>query len=125
MQDCVLNIPRRLDLVLLFALFRLTYGGSLIRPESTGFGTVYFVQNILKDQDSDLKVEFTFTMPYLHLCHSGLTAARFANKHHKRICSHVDTKTAHQRFERMRHAMQLILPALHYDRMTEDLHCFY
>lgn len=33
----------------------LTYGGSLIRPESTGFGTVYFVQNILKDQDSDLK----------------------------------------------------------------------
>ena len=35
---------------------RLTYGGSLIRPESTGFGTVYFVQEILKDQNSDLKV---------------------------------------------------------------------
>lgn len=41
---------------------RLTYGGSLIRPESTGFGTVYFCLNILKDQNSDLKVtksEFT------------------------------------------------------------------
>ncbi len=34
----------------------LTYGGSLIRPESTGFGTVYFTQEILKDQDTDLKV---------------------------------------------------------------------
>ena len=35
----------------------LTYGGSLIRPESTGYGTVYFVQEVLKDQDSDLKVD--------------------------------------------------------------------
>ncbi|KAA6422213.1 MAG: glutamate dehydrogenase [Trebouxia sp. A1-2] len=33
----------------------LTYGGSLIRPESTGYGTVYFTQEILKDQDTDLK----------------------------------------------------------------------
>lgn len=100
---------------MLFALFRLTYGGSLIRPESTGFGTVYFVQNILKDQDSDLKVDFTFAMPYLHLCHNGVTAARFANKHHNRICTHVDAETAHQRFECMRHTVQLILSAVHYD----------
>ena len=38
---------------------RLTYGGSLIRPESTGFGTVYFCQEILKDQNSDFKVNNT------------------------------------------------------------------
>ena len=37
-------------------LCRLTYGGSLIRPESTGFGTVYFCVEILKDQNTDLKV---------------------------------------------------------------------
>lgn len=34
----------------------LTYGGSLIRPESTGYGTVYFAHEILKDQDTDFKV---------------------------------------------------------------------
>lgn len=28
----------------------LTFGGSLIRPESTGYGTVYFCQNILQDK---------------------------------------------------------------------------
>lgn len=33
----------------------LSYGGSLIRPESTGYGTVYFGQEILKDIGDDLK----------------------------------------------------------------------
>jgi len=46
----------------------LTYGGSLIRPESTGFGTVYFTQEILKDQDTDLKV----TLPHC-ICNSTCT----------------------------------------------------
>ena len=33
----------------------LTYGGSLIRPEATGFGAVYFVQHMLHLQDKDIK----------------------------------------------------------------------
>ncbi|SDG67493.1 NADP-specific glutamate dehydrogenase [Winogradskyella thalassocola] len=32
-----------------------TWGGSLIRPESTGYGTVYFVQNMLKLKKDSLK----------------------------------------------------------------------
>lgn len=48
----------------------LTYGGSLIRPESTGFGTVYFTQEILKDQDTDLKV----TLPHC-ICNSTCTTS--------------------------------------------------
>ena len=28
----------------------LSYGGSLIRPEATGFGCVYFAQEMLKDR---------------------------------------------------------------------------
>lgn len=31
------------------------YGGSLARPEATGYGTVYFVQEMLKDQEFGLK----------------------------------------------------------------------
>jgi len=31
----------------------LEYGGSLIRPEATGYGLVYFVQEILKEQEQD------------------------------------------------------------------------
>jgi glutamate dehydrogenase (NADP+) len=31
----------------------LNYGGSLIRPEATGYGTVYFVQEALKDLKND------------------------------------------------------------------------
>lgn len=32
----------------------LTYGGSLIRPEATGYGTVYFAENMLKTRGQDL-----------------------------------------------------------------------
>src|SRR5574344_1433494 len=31
------------------------FGGSLIRPEATGYGNVYFLQNMLKTRDIDLK----------------------------------------------------------------------
>ncbi|GGW25172.1 NADP-specific glutamate dehydrogenase [Arenibacter certesii] len=33
----------------------LSYGGSKIRPESTGYGTVYFVQSMLKEIDQTIK----------------------------------------------------------------------
>ena len=33
---------------------RPTYGGSLIRPEATGFGAVYFVQHMLHLQNKDI-----------------------------------------------------------------------
>ena len=33
----------------------LTWGGSLIRPEATGYGTVYFAENMLKDQNDSFK----------------------------------------------------------------------
>jgi glutamate dehydrogenase (NADP+) len=33
----------------------LTWGGSLIRPEATGYGGVYFVQHMLQEKNEDLK----------------------------------------------------------------------
>lgn len=33
----------------------LSYGGSLIRPEATGYGATYFCQQMLKDQGMDIK----------------------------------------------------------------------
>ncbi len=33
----------------------LTYGGSLIRPEATGYGATYFAEQILKDAGTDFK----------------------------------------------------------------------
>ncbi|PKD21453.1 glutamate dehydrogenase [Salegentibacter salinarum] len=33
----------------------LSYGGSLIRPEATGYGNVYFTQNMLKTRDESLE----------------------------------------------------------------------
>lgn len=33
----------------------LSYGGSLIRPEATGYGNVYFTQSMLKTQGEDIK----------------------------------------------------------------------
>ena len=33
----------------------LEFGGSLIRPEATGFGALYFVEELLKDQGDDIK----------------------------------------------------------------------
>ena len=35
----------------------LQYGGSLIRPEATGFGAVYFVQHMLHEKDASLSLE--------------------------------------------------------------------
>jgi glutamate dehydrogenase (NADP+) len=35
----------------------LQYGGSLIRPEATGFGAVYFVQHMLHEKDASLNLE--------------------------------------------------------------------
>ncbi len=32
----------------------MEYGGSLIRPEATGYGAVYFLENMLKTRDQDL-----------------------------------------------------------------------
>lgn len=32
------------------------WGGSQIRPEATGYGAVFFAENILKDEGKDLKV---------------------------------------------------------------------
>ena len=33
----------------------LTYGGSLIRPEATGYGAVYYLQEVLKHEGEDIK----------------------------------------------------------------------
>ncbi len=32
-----------------------SYGGSLIRPEATGYGAVYYLENVLKDDGQDIK----------------------------------------------------------------------
>lgn len=32
------------------------WGGSQIRPEATGYGAVFFAENILRDEGKDLKV---------------------------------------------------------------------
>ncbi len=32
----------------------LSYGGSLIRPEATGYGAVYYLENVLKDDGQDI-----------------------------------------------------------------------
>ena len=32
-----------------------SFGGSLIRPEATGYGAVYFLENVLKDDGQDIK----------------------------------------------------------------------
>ena len=33
----------------------VSWGGSLIRPEATGYGVVYFTENMLKEKNMDLK----------------------------------------------------------------------
>jgi hypothetical protein len=40
----------------MMAARRLSFGGSLIRPEATGYGLVYFVQNMLEDKGDSFKV---------------------------------------------------------------------
>ena len=44
----------------LFECCRLTFGGSLIRPEATGYGLVYFVDEMLKANGDTLKVSPPF-----------------------------------------------------------------
>lgn len=39
----------------------LAFGGSLIRPEATGYGLVYFVDEMLKDKEDTLKVTHSRT----------------------------------------------------------------
>ena len=52
---------------------RLSYGGSLIRPESTGYGLVYFTENLLQDKGESIKVRLRTRA----LCScQGLLAAR-------------------------------------------------
>ena len=33
----------------------LSYGGSILRPEATGFGAVYFCNEVLKDNNDSIK----------------------------------------------------------------------
>lgn len=47
------KIANRTDCV--FTGKGLSFGGSLIRPEATGYGTVYFVEEMLKTVGKDLK----------------------------------------------------------------------
>ena len=35
---------------------RLSYGGSLIRPEATGYGLIYFLEEMVKENNDTLKV---------------------------------------------------------------------
>lgn len=34
---------------------RLSFGGSLIRPEATGYGLIYFLVEMLKAKDEEIK----------------------------------------------------------------------
>ena len=49
----------------------LGWGGSLIRPEATGFGAVYFVQHMLKDMGKELKEKLSLFPVFVMLpgCH--------------------------------------------------------
>ncbi len=51
----------------------MTFGGSLIRPEATGYGLVYFVDEMLKDKKDSLKVR----CHALAGCISCLTEGKF------------------------------------------------
>ena len=35
---------------------RLSFGGSLIRPEATGYGLIYFLEEMIKGNNDELKV---------------------------------------------------------------------
>jgi len=37
-------------------LARLSFGGSLIRPEATGYGLIYFLEEMIKGNNDELKV---------------------------------------------------------------------
>ena len=42
----------------------LTYGGSLIRPEATGYGVLYYASEVFKHENDDIKVR--------HLCYLAM-----------------------------------------------------
>ena len=41
------------------SLSRLTFGGSLMRPEATGYGLVYFLEEMLSAKNDALKARWT------------------------------------------------------------------
>jgi hypothetical protein len=43
----------------------LAYGGSLIRPEATGYGLVYFADEVLQDAGDSFKVRSPIPAPLL------------------------------------------------------------
>lgn len=45
---------------------RLAYGGSLIRPEATGYGLVYFADEVLQDAGDTFKVRGSIPGPALN-----------------------------------------------------------
>ena len=46
----------------------LSYGGSLIRPEATGFGAVYYLQEVLKHDGEDLKGKTVVLSGFGNVC---------------------------------------------------------
>lgn len=65
-------------------LCRLSFGGSLMRPEATGYGLVYFVQNMLEDKGDSLKVCPSFTS-FLGNILTALLAHRAAHAGHNLV----------------------------------------
>ena len=41
---------------------RLSYGGSLIRPEATGYGLIYFLEEMVKENNDTLKVSQWYSL---------------------------------------------------------------
>ena len=53
---------------------RMSFGGSLIRPEATGYGLVFFVENMLQAKGDSLKVRHS-------AAHRGILANLLAPTH--------------------------------------------
>ena len=57
--SCGLESPTAINLWLVTRcslICRLSYGGSLIRPEATGYGLIYFLEEMVKENNDTLKV---------------------------------------------------------------------
>jgi Glutamate/Leucine/Phenylalanine/Valine dehydrogenase len=51
----------------------LSYGGSLIRPEATGYGLVYFTAEMLAEKGTDFKVRRCLpVLQFYRLCYEGV-----------------------------------------------------
>ena len=46
----------------------LSYGGSLIRPEATGYGAIYYLENVLKHEGESLKGKTIASSGYGNVC---------------------------------------------------------